>query len=95
MNENSRENVTKVFPEPTLRRLPIYHHYLKKIAWDGILFVSCTQIANELNLNPIQVRKDLENTSIIGKPKVGYGLAELMKAIEDFLGWNNVSEEYE
>jgi redox-sensing transcriptional repressor len=87
-------NTPKVFSEPTLRRLPIYHHYLKKIAEKGIETVSCTQIANDLNLISIQVRKDLEYTKAAGKPKLGYNVASLIKAIEEFLGWDNVSEAF-
>jgi len=31
---------------------------------------------------------------IIGKPKTGYVVAELIQAIETFLGWNNVTEAF-
>lgn len=84
----------KVFSEPTLRRLPLYHHYLKQLKADGVAFTSCPQIAAALNLNPIQVKKDLECTAITGKPKVGYSVDELARGIEDFLGWNNTAEAF-
>jgi redox-sensing transcriptional repressor len=38
------------------------------------------------------VRKDLQTTGIVGKPKVGYSVTELAAAIENFLGWNNNNE---
>lgn len=88
------DRTAKVFPEPTLRRLPVYHNYLKRLAEKGAQFVSCTQIANDLGLVPIQVRKDLELTGIAGKPKIGYPAAELMSAIEDFLGWHNSTDAF-
>ncbi|NUM34136.1 MAG: redox-sensing transcriptional repressor Rex [Candidatus Brocadiae bacterium] len=82
----------KAIPEPTLRRLPIYHQYLKKI--DKEDFISCTTIANDLCLEAIQVRKDISLTGIVGKPQVGYSVKQLMSAIEDFLGWNNVMDAF-
>ncbi len=73
------------FSEPTLRRLPIYLQYLKGLESKNIQSISCSQIANDLNMNPIQVRKDIESTGVAGKPKVGYELRELVSNIEKFL----------
>lgn len=58
----------------------------------GVPFVSCSAIGRALNLDPTQVRKDIEATGIIGKPKVGYPLPALVHSIEAFLGWNNTKE---
>jgi redox-sensing transcriptional repressor len=89
------KSAPKAIPEPTLRRLPIYYQYLKKIkSEDNPQYVSCTQIGNELNILPIQVRKDLEIAEASGKPKLGYDVKELLFIIEDFLGWNNTTEAY-
>jgi redox-sensing transcriptional repressor len=85
----------KAIPEPTLRRLPIYHQYLKRMYEEKKLeFISCTQIGNDLSILPIQVRKDLQIADAVGKPKTGYGLEELIGIIEDFLGWNNTTDAY-
>ena len=85
----------KTIPEPVLRRLPVYYQYLKKYTQENpIEYISCTNIAEGLNLIPIQVRKDLEMTGAQGRPKVGYSVSELLKAIEDFLGWNNTTEAF-
>ena len=51
-------------------------------------------IGADLNLVPVQVRKDLQYTGIVGKPKTGYSVTELIQAIETFLGWNNVNEAF-
>jgi redox-sensing transcriptional repressor len=56
---------------------------------EGEGYISGTAIAQELNLEPIQVRKDLAITGIIGKPKKGYQADALVGAIEKFLGWNS------
>ena len=75
-------------PEASLRRLPIYYRSLQQMALAGISRVSCADLARGLGLDPTQVRKDVERTGIVGKPRVGYPLAELVRWIEDFLGWN-------
>ncbi|MGL4987171.1 MAG: redox-sensing transcriptional repressor Rex [Treponemataceae bacterium] len=78
----------KVFASPTVRRLPSYLQIIKRMQLEGFDFISGTVIANELHLEPIQVRKDLALTGVAGKPKRGYQTAELINGIEDFLGWN-------
>ena len=81
-------------PEPTLRRLPHYYHFLKRLQENGRDVVSCTHIGNDLKLDPTQVRKDLAYTGIVGRPKVGYDVDLLIESIEEFLGWNNVKEAF-
>jgi redox-sensing transcriptional repressor len=58
-------------PEPTLRRLPIYDHSPQTVAAAGVTRVSTTGIAGPLQLDPTQVRRDLEATGMIGKPQFG------------------------
>jgi redox-sensing transcriptional repressor len=81
-------------PAPSLGRLPKYHHYLVDLETKGVNRVSCSVIGRDLNCVPVQVRKDLQYTGIIGKPKTGYSVSELILAIETFLGWNNVNEAF-
>lgn len=84
----------KSIPQPSLSRLPQYHHYLVELKSGGVTRVSCSVIGRDLNLVPVQVRKDLQYTGIIGKPKTGYAVGELVQAIETFLGWNKVNEAF-
>ena len=81
-------------PQPSLSRLPQYHHYLVELEAKGISKVSCSVIGRDLNLVPVQVRKDLQYTGIVGKPKTGYSVSELILSIETFLGWNNINEAF-
>ena len=78
----------KMTPEPTLRRLPRYLHLLIKLKENGVREVSSTIIAKELSLDPVQVRKDIEYTSIIGKPRIGYDIDELILTLSRFLSWD-------
>ncbi|HNY85692.1 MAG TPA: redox-sensing transcriptional repressor Rex [Candidatus Hydrogenedentes bacterium] len=84
----------RAVPEPTLRRLPVYHHMLRQCLDGGMETVSCSQIADELHYDPTQIRKDLAVTGIKGRPKVGYDLAELVEAVETFLGWNSTRKAF-
>ncbi|MEW6652360.1 MAG: winged-helix domain-containing protein, partial [Bacteroidota bacterium] len=58
-------------PEPTLRRIPKYIELLRGMQKTKAKYVSSNFIADKLNLDSIQVRKDLAITGIIGKPKLG------------------------
>jgi|SRR5271157_396902 len=75
-------------PEASLRRLPIYYRFLQQMAIDGVAQVSCADLSRGLGLDPTQVRKDIESTGIVGKPRVGYPLGDLVRWLENFLGWN-------
>ena len=79
-------------PEASLRRLPVYYRSLQNMAVAGTQQVSCADLARTLGLDPTQVRKDIEMTGIVGKPRVGYPLDELVRWIENFLGWNHPKE---
>jgi redox-sensing transcriptional repressor len=82
------------YPVPSLKRLPAYLQFLKKLAEAGREVVPGTHIAQDLRLDPTQVRKDLEITGINGRPRIGYSVPELIAAIEDFLGWNNTTDAF-
>lgn len=69
----------------TLKRLPIYLHYLKGVASKQVN-VSATQIAGALDFGEVQVRKDLASISCGGKPKIGYAVKVLVREIEEYLG---------
>jgi redox-sensing transcriptional repressor len=58
----------------------------------GREMVSCTHLAEALSLDPTQIRKDLATTGIVGKPRVGYVIADLQAAIAATLGWDNLTD---
>jgi redox-sensing transcriptional repressor len=89
---DSRE--PRTIPEPTLRRLPLYHQYLSEINGEGLRFASCSQIGKALNLDSSQIRKDLAVAEVSGKPNVGYLVPDLLRAIESLLGWDNAQDAF-
>ncbi len=73
---------------PTIRRLPAYLQVVRRYFEEGKEVISGPTIAKELDLEAIQVRKDLAVTGINGKPRVGYPVIELISAIEKFILWD-------
>ncbi len=76
----------------TLLRIPTYLALLNQQKKIGVKNISATTIAAMLNLNHVQVRKDLACTSESGKPKVGYETEVLIADIEKFLGYNDIKD---
>jgi redox-sensing transcriptional repressor len=81
-------------PEPTLRRIPKYIDLLKRLKNSDIKYISSKTIADKLNLDSIQVRKDLAITGTIGRPKVGFELDELITALIHTLNWDNLNDAF-
>lgn len=82
----------KIPAAPSVRRLPSYLYIVQQAYKNNQEYISGTVIAQELKLEPIQVRKDLAITGIAGRPKKGYPAKELMNAINRFLGWDTVQK---
>ncbi|MCI8596412.1 MAG: redox-sensing transcriptional repressor Rex [Clostridia bacterium] len=82
-----------VASKATISRLPVYLRFLRDKLKAGDENVSSTAIADELRLNPVQVRKDLALVSSeSGKPKLGFRVKELIEGIESFLGLCNTHD---
>jgi len=75
-----------------VKRFPLYLRVLQDMAAQGEKFASGAVVAKTLALDPIVVRKDLSKTGVRGKPRLGFPLAEIMSAIEHYLGWNAPTE---
>jgi redox-sensing transcriptional repressor len=89
MKAPSSNPKSHAIPEASLRRLPVYYRYLQDMMASGVVqVVSAADLARALGLDPTLVRKDIELTGIVGKPRVGHPLAGLVHWIENFLGLN-------
>ena len=75
----------------TLGRLPHYLQHLRTVFKNNDTYISATSIAKNLALGEVQVRKDLNSVSGAGKPKIGYEVEELIKSIENVLGYDNLT----
>ncbi len=83
---------TKEISRSTVKRLPTYLTYLKSLPADGATHISATAMAAALGMGEVQVRKDLALVSDGGRPKIGYLRADLIRDLEDFLGYGNTND---
>lgn len=88
MATNSNNTLSRdIIPEPTLRRLPWYLAYVSLLKTSGEEFVSSTQIARHINVDPSMIAKDLSVLNIKGKTRIGYPVEQLEQELQDFLGF--------
>ncbi|MBH1939475.1 redox-sensing transcriptional repressor Rex [Mobilitalea sibirica] len=73
--------------------MPYYIQQLRILQSENVETVSAPKIAERLNLNEVQVRKDFAAVSSSkGKPKAGFSVNDLIDNIEELLGYNNADE---
>jgi len=82
------ETAEHPIPEQTLRRIPLYHQILAEMQARSEAYVSSRHLAQFFRIDDTQVRKDVSLIGYKGKPKAGYSILGLKKAIEEFLGIN-------
>ena len=75
-------------PDKVINRLTLYHYILDDFDEDSVEFISSTQIADLLNIDDSQVRKDIKYLNNTGKCRVGYNIKELRLSIEKTLGFS-------
>lgn len=88
MNQNELSSIST----HTLKRLPFYLSHLKELQSVGLVYISTAQIAKDLKMNEMQVKKDITAvTKESGKPRVGHKVENLIHDIESFLGYDNTT----
>jgi redox-sensing transcriptional repressor len=60
----------------------------------GEQYVSSTQISKEINIDASQIAKDLSYVNISGRTRVGYEVDELIRVLEDFLGFTELHKAF-
>lgn len=78
-------------PDKVIYRLTLYHFILDDCNEE---FISSTKIAELLNIDNSQVRKDIKYLNNSGKCRVGYEVKQLKQAIEKELGFSNHREAF-
>jgi redox-sensing transcriptional repressor len=80
-----------VISKHTLERLVRYLTYLKEMPDTVPANISATAIADALELNQVQVRKDLAYVGSGGRPRTGYVRKKLIRNIQQFLHYDNLT----
>lgn len=73
-------------PQATILRLSIYYRYLQGLMINGTAVVSSVDIAQQTNVNPAQLRKDLSYFGKFGVRGVGYDVPQLLRRLKSILG---------
>lgn len=76
----------RVADRPLLGRLAAYHQIAAQAGEAGQTAVSSAALAELLGIDASLVRKDMATLGIVGRPKVGYDLAEVLAHLEQRLG---------
>lgn len=82
------------FSEKVINRLTLYHCILTDYIEKNIEYISSPKIANLLNIDDSQVRKDLKLLNNSGKCKIGYAVKELKESIERTLRFKTVKDAF-
>lgn len=86
--------MNKKIPDKVINRLTLYHCILFDFINNKEDFISSKQIAQLLNTDASQVRKDLNYLDNSGKSRVGYAVKELKLAIEKTLGFKKTKKAF-
>ena len=83
---------TERIPKATVQRVAIYVQVLEELIQRKQKVISSDKLAQECDVNPSQIRKDLAYFGEFGVRGVGYYTLDLLQAITHFLGidrtWN-------
>lgn len=84
----------KNISDKVIHRLTLYHCILRELNNEGKAFVSGPYIADLLNIDDSQVRKDMKLLGKLGKTKVGYSVSEMKRIIEITLGFKKTKDAF-
>ncbi len=72
--------------ETVIRRMPVYHRYLKELIEDGVERVSSKELSGLTGFSASQIRQDLNNFGGFGQQGYGYNTKALNDQIDKLLG---------
>lgn len=73
---------------PTLERLMLYYHVVSTLGEQHRTSISSGQLAQLMDMDATQVRKDFAAVGLRGRPRVGFVTAEIQQKIRDTLGFD-------
>ena len=72
--------------ETVIRRMPVYHRYLKELIEDGVERVSSKELSGLTGFSASQIRQDLNNFGGFGQQGYGYNTLALKEQVDKILG---------
>ncbi|MFA6666839.1 MAG: redox-sensing transcriptional repressor Rex [Bacilli bacterium] len=81
----------KILTKNQLHRMPDYLNLIKLLKGKGYKYINCQTIADDLNLNREQVKKDIAQVATTsGIPNKGRDINQLIMDIEKVLGYDDI-----
>ena len=71
--------------ETVIRRMPVYHRYLKELIEDGVERVSSKELSGLTGFSASQIRQDLNNFGGFGQQGYGYNTEALKDQVDRML----------
>ncbi len=90
--DSKMSNKPVALPRPTLERLPAYHRVVAAVVKSGEDYIASSELGRKLNMDDAQVRRDLSFVWGKGRPGLGYKASDLLRCLEDVLGFNNLTD---
>lgn len=72
--------------EAVIRRMPVYHRYLKELIDSGVERVSSKELSGLTGFSASQIRQDLNNFGGFGQQGYGYNTKALKEQVDKILG---------
>ncbi len=79
-------------PDPAVKRLSLYLRQLEQLVTEGVDRVSSMTLAETLDINSAQVRKDLAYWGQFGQAGVGYDVVALIEQARRILGTDRMQK---
>ncbi|MFO7895518.1 MAG: redox-sensing transcriptional repressor Rex [Candidatus Cloacimonadales bacterium] len=74
--------------DSAIRRFPVYYRQILTMHKAGIEFTSARRLEELTGIHKTQIRKDIALTGLVGVPRVGHNVQQLVQAIKTFLCWD-------
>ncbi|MCK4957670.1 MAG: redox-sensing transcriptional repressor Rex [Candidatus Cloacimonetes bacterium] len=78
--------------DSAIRRLPIYYRHILVMHTAGVEFTSARILSELTGVHQTQIRKDIALTGLVGIPKKGHNVNDLIEGIKSFLNWGNIKD---
>ena len=78
--------MSRYVSEPLVQRLPAYYRHMKELEAQGVTEITSRNLGERMQLNPCQIRQDINVIEGAGKQGFGYSIKELREHLQKIMG---------
>ena len=78
--------MSRYVSEPLVQRLPAYYRHMKELEAQGVTEITSRNLGERMQLNPCQIRQDINVIEGTGKQGFGYSVKELKEHLQKIMG---------